>query len=319
MSLTAEEFQQYILNNRKEFITLSRQQERELGRLYISFASQAKMEAAYIVDKESLTYASKRKLINNLLQKAAKLTDNFKSYLDKSVLETAGLKTEVEKIIAGRYQSRLQGIGVDLDLVGLIQDVPDETLKLAYSRIWKDGLKLSDRIWILNRRTKQELERIILEEIAAGRSASSKVLEARLNNLLSPDRRAIKTTLHGRSVSFDAARLLRTERTLAYREADRMAAMANPGNRGIKWKLSLAERYCSTCKNIASADKYGLGPGIYPAEQMPSIPHPQCMCTTYQVTISTDELVKDWTEWMDNKSTHPEITQWYETYYRRAA
>ena len=319
MGYTAREFEQYILRNRKEFVALSARQERELGRLYLAFAEQAKMEASYIVNKEGLTYAAKKQLISELLRKAARLTDNFKSYLDQSILETAGLKTELDKIIAGRYQTRLQGIGADLDLIGLIQDIPDKTLRIAYSRIWEDGLKLSDRIWIIDRRTKRELERIILEEIAAGRSASSKVLEGRLNKLLAPGRQAVTTSLHGRNVSFDVARLLRTERTVAYREADRQAAMANPGNRGIKWKLSPAERNCSTCSTLATQDNYGLGPGIYPPDKLPVTPHPQCMCSTYQIVISTDELARNWVEWMDNKSTHPELTEWYRAYYRKAA
>ena len=318
MGLTAREFEQYIIRNRKEFMTLSKQQERELGRLYISFAERAKMEAAYIVNKEGLTYAAKQQLIRDLLKEAAKLTDNFKHVLDKALLESAGLKIEADRIIMSGYQQRLSGIGVDLDLEGLLQQIPDKTVRLAYSRIWEDGLKLSDRIWQLDRRTRGELQRIITEELAAGRSASSKILEARLNKLLVPDRRFVRTQLHGRNVAFDAARLLRTERTVAYREADRQAAMANPGARGIKWKLSPAERYCNFCQNLATQDKYGLGPGIYPIDELPTS-HPQCMCHTYQVAISTKELVRDWQEWMNNKASHPEITDWYNKYYRKAA
>ena len=276
MGLTAREFEQYIIRNRKEFMTLSKQQERELGRLYISFAERAKMEAAYIVNKEGLTYAAKQQLIRDLLKEAAKLTDNFKHVLDKALLESAGLKIEADRIIMSGYQQRLSGIGVDLDLEGLLQQIPDKTVRLAYSRIWEDGLKLSDRIWQLDRRTRGELQRIITEELAAGRSASSKILEARLNKLLVPDRRFVRTQLHGRNVAFDAARLLRTERTVAYREADRQAAMANPGARGIKWKLSPAERNCATCSSLASADDYGLGPGVYPIDKVPITPHPQC-------------------------------------------
>ena len=319
MGYTAREFQLYIIRNRISFEALSKRQEQELARLYISFAERAKMEASFIVNKEGLTYAAKKNLINELLREAAKLTDNFKSYLDRAILETANLEIEVERMMMSSYQSRLSGMGVDLDLVGLTQQISDKTLRLAYSRIWQDGLKLSDRIWILDKRTKRELERIILEEIATGRSASSKVLEARLNKLLAPDRRLIKTSLHGRNVSFDAARLLRTERTVAYREADRQAALANPANRGIKWKLSSAERHCSVCPGLASNDSYGLGPGIFPIEKLPVSPHPQCLCTTYQVTISTDQLAKDWLEFMDDKSTHPELAKWMKTYYRKAA
>jgi len=319
MSYTAREFESYIKRNRKAFSALTRRQERELGRLYIQFAEIAKLEADKIVNKAGLTYASKQKLIRSLLSKAADLTDDFKGILDKVLLEASNLSIEADRVIMAKYQMRLSGIGVDVDLVGLMQGIPESSVRLAYKRIWEDGLKLSDRIWVLKRRTSRELERIIMEELAAGRSASSKVLEARLNKLLSPDRRLVRTSLHGRNVSFDAARLLRSERAVACREADRMSAMANPGNRGIKWILSGAERSCETCIGLASDDSYGLGPGIFPVNELPVSPHPQCMCTTYQITLSSKQLVNNWQEWMGNKASHPEISQWYNNYYRKAA
>jgi len=319
MSYTAREFEKYIKQNRLNFAALTKRQERELGRLYIKFAEYAKLEADKIVNKAGLTYASRQKLIRQLLSKAADLTDDFKGVLDKALLEASNLSIEADRIIMQKYQMRLSGIGVDVDLVGLLQGIPQSSVRLAYKRIWEDGLKLSDRIWTLNRRTTRELERIIMEELAAGRSASSKVLEARLNKLLSPDRRLIKTSLHGRNVSFDAARLLRSERAVACREADRMSALANPGNKGIKWLLSGSERSCQTCIGLASDDSYGLGPGIFPADELPVSPHPQCMCTTYQIVLSSKQLVNNWQEWMSNKASHPEITNWYQGYYRKAA
>jgi len=319
MSYTAREFEKYILRNRSKFVKLTKRQEIELGRLYIRFSEVAKAEADKIVNKAGLTYASKQKLIRSLLSKAADLTDDFKGILDKALLEASNLSIEADRVIMAKYQMRLSGIGVDVDLVGLMQGIPESSVRLAYKRIWEDGLKLSDRIWVLNRRTSRELERIIMEELAAGRSASSKVLEARLNKLLSPDRRLVRTSLHGRNVSFDAARLLRSERAVACREADRMSAMANPGNKGIKWILSGAERSCETCIGLASDDSYGLGPGIFPVNELPVSPHPQCMCTTYQIVLSSKQLVNNWQEWMNNKASHPEISQWYNNYYRKVA
>jgi len=317
MAYTPSEFKDYILKNRKDFIALSKAQEKELGRLYIRFAEYAKAEADKIVNKEGLTYAVKKKLISDLLVEAAELTDDFKILLDKSLIESANLGKEATEAIMKRYQQRLAGIGVNIDFSALTYKIPDDVLKLAYSRILEDGLKLSDRIWTLNKRTRGELERIILEEIATGRPASSKVLEARLNSLLNPDRRFVRTSLHGRNVSFDAARLLRSERAIAFREADRMAALSNPGNVGIKWILST--RPCAKCIDISQADDFGLGSGVYPVEQVPTNPHPQCMCTTYEITLSSSQFVNNWIEWMRDKSTHPKLNQWYDTYYKKVA
>ena len=317
MAYTPSEFKNYILRNRKDFIALSKLQDRELGRLYIQFAEYAKLEADKIVNTEGLTYATKQKLISQLLRRAADLTDDFKGVLDKALIDSADLGKEVSKVIMEKYQMRLAGVGVDVDFAKLTYSIPDDVVKLAYSRIWNDGLKLSDRIWTLNRRTNGELNRIIMEELAVGRSASSKILESRLNSLLNPDRRFIRTSLHGRNVSFDAARLLRSERAVAFREADRMASLANPGNVGVKWITST--RPCQICIDLSQADDFGLGAGVYPAGEVPTIPHPQCMCTTYEVTLSSAQLANNWVEWMRDKSSHPELSQWYENVYRKVA
>ena len=317
MAYTPSEFKNYILRNRKDFIALSKLQDRELGRLYIQFAEYAKLEADKIVNTEGLTYATKQKLISQLLRRAADLTDDFKGVLDKALIDSAGLGKEVSKVIMEKYQMRLAGVGIDVDFAKLTYSIPDDVVKLAYSRIWSDGLKLSDRIWTLNRRTNGELNRIIMEELAAGRSASSKILESRLNSLLNPDRRFIRTSLHGRNVSFDAARLLRSERAVAFREADRMASLANPGNIGVKWITST--RPCQTCIDISQADDFGLGAGVYPAGEVPTIPHPQCMCTTYEICLSSSKLTSDWIAFMRDKDSQPYLKKWYNEVYRKVA
>ena len=296
----SDEFKQYILKNRKDFIALSAKQEKELGRLYIQFAESIKKDADRIVDKASWSYAQKQKEMMRLLKEADRLTDGFKGILDKALIDSANLGQEVNKVILERYSSKLSGAGFDVDLKRVLTTVTDDTVKLVYSRIYEDGLRLSDRIWILNRRTKREMERIILEEIASGRPASSKVLEARLNKLLNPDRRAITTKLHGRTVQFDAARLLRTERTTAFREADRMASMNNPGLIGIEWHTS--GDACSICEDLV---------GVYKPEDLPTTPHPQCQCYTTDKAISSQQFTTNWIEYMKNPASQPEIGSWY--------
>ena len=104
MAYTPSEFKNYILRNRKDFIALSKLQDRELGRLYIQFAEYAKLEANKIVNTEGLTYATKQKLISQLLRRAADLTDDFKGVLDKALIDSAGLGKEVSKVIMEKYR-----------------------------------------------------------------------------------------------------------------------------------------------------------------------------------------------------------------------
>lgn len=319
MSVTAKEFEKYIKANRAKYMGLSAKQEKELGRLYIKFSEYAKLEAEKIINKEGLTYASRQKMIRHLLTRASDLTDDFKGLLDKAMIESANLQTEVSRIIADKYSKAMAAAGYKVDIGSALFSVPDEVVNMAYKRIWEDGLKLSDRIWQLNRRTRGELERIIMEQIATGKPVSSRTLEARINKLLNPSRRAIKTKLHGRNVLFDAQRILRTESAVAFREANRISASKIPGVKGIKWELSPSEGTCTTCIDYASSDKFGLGAGVFPPDELPVIPHPQCNCYTYPVTISSKQWVDNWSQWVDNKASHPEITEWVDQVYKKAA
>ena len=318
MIIGSAEFTRYIKRNRRDFIKYSELQDKELGRLYLEFAGNLKKEALEIVNKTTWSYSQKRLAVRELIKEADKLTGGFKGQLDKAVIEFANLGTDVDRIMLKKYSQKLAGVGVDINMETVLFKVPTNAVKLTQSRIWEDGLKLSDRIWLLDKRSKREIERIVLEEIASGRPAFDRVLEARLNKLLNPSRRAIKTKLHGRNVQFDAARLLRTERANAFREADRMASAKNIGTKGIKWMRSNnMDPNCSMCDKFAHHDE-GLGIGVYKPENLP-VSHPQCKCYTVTVAISSEKLTKNWIEWMNNKSTHPEISNWFENVYRKAA
>lgn len=312
----SDEFEQYILKNRKDWIKLSKVQEEELGRLYIQAAGSIKKDARRIIDKTAWSYTQKKKEIIKLLKEADKLTGGFKSTLDKALIASADLGQEVNAVMLKKYSSRLAGAGFEVNMKRVLTGVTSDTVKAAYDRIWTDGLKLSDRIWLLDKRTKREIERIVLDEIIAGRPASSRVLEHRLNKLLNPDRRAIITKLHGRRVQFDAVRLLRTERTITFREADRMASLSNPGLIGIQWHTS--GDACATCEGLASHDS-GLGPGVYKPEDLPANPHPHCECYTTDVSVSSKQFTDSWIEYMRNPASQPELNRWYKEVYKRAA
>lgn len=312
----SDEFEQYILKNRKDWIKLKTVQEKELGRLYIQFAESIKKDAERIIDKTTWSYTQKKKEISALLKEADRLTNGFKRTLNGVLIDSANLGQEVNGVMLEKYSQRLSGAGFDVDLKRVLTGVTDDTVKVIYSRIWEDGLKLSDRIWLLEKRTKREIERIVLEEIVSGRPASDRVLEARLNKLLNPDRRVITTKLHGRRVQFDAARLLRTERTIAFREADRMASLKNPGLIGIQWHTS--GDACTTCSDLASSDS-GLGPGVYKPENLPTNPHPHCECYTTDKAISSQQFVNNWIGYMKNPASQPQLGSWFKEVYRKVA
>lgn len=81
-----------------------------------------------------------------------------------------------------------------------------------------------------------------------------------------------------RRLGYDARRIARTEVASAFREADNLAALESPVVKGVRHRLSGNHPQIDECDILATADFYGLGPGVYPPGYAPALPHPHCLC-----------------------------------------
>lgn len=305
---SSDKYKAYYKKHQLDFIKLSDLQDKELARLYIETAADIKQRAELIINKKGLSYAQAKIRINSLLREAARLSDNFKKLLDKSLIESVDLSTEVNKIIMGNYQAALKKEGINLNLTRILNKVNPEAIKAVYNRIWTDGLKLSDRIWLLDRRTKQEIERIVMQNIVSGGSASNKVTISALNNLLNPAYKPAKlTSLHGRRVGYEASRLLRTSMSEAFNEGDRLSNNANPGVSDEKWLT--ATGCCDECDDKDGKSVKDVG---YPPA------HPNCRCTTLSVVESVEDFTNHWIDFMNNPDKYPRYQDWLINVYKAA-
>ena len=305
----SDEYKKYLNKHRVDFIKLSDKQEAELVKLYIQAAAEIKERAELIINKKGLTYAAAKIRIKSLLIEASRLSDGFKTILDKSLIDSANLSTEVNKLIMGQYQAALKKEGINLNLLKILNKVSPKAVKAVYNRIWTDGLKLSDRVWLLDRRTKQEIERIVMQNVVAGGAASDRLTLSALENLLNPKYTPAKlTSLHGRKVSYEASRLLRTEMAISFNEADRLSSNLNPGSKGLMW-LS-ASGCCEICdeNNGEPTNEVGIPPA-----------HPNCRCSTTEDIISVEQFTSNWIAYMENPTSQPELAEWYKEVYKKAA
>ena len=304
------EFEKYLEANRKAFIKLTEQQERELARLYIEAAGEIKERAELIIDKKGLSYAAAKIRIKSLLREASRLTDNFSKFLDKALLEAADLKVEADRLILESVQQELKSEGVKLKLTRILNKIPPEAVKYTFNKIWEDGLKLSDRVWLLDKVTKQEIERIVMQNIMVGGSASDNVTIAALENLLNPNYKKAKlTSLHGKRVGYEASRLLRTETNVSAREAQRLASLRNPASKGFVWRAS--GECCDICESLNGEQ--------FKADEIPHNPHPNCRCWLEEVVEDVDSFTDRYLEFMDNPKSQPDIDNWYRNVYKKSA
>lgn len=306
---TSDEFKAYLEKHRTKFVNLINGQEKELAKLYIETAGEIKLRAESIIDKEGLTYAQAKIRVNSLLREAARLTNNFEGILNKSLVEASILGMEINKISMSMYQESLKKEGINVNMLRILSKVSPEAVNYTYNKIWTDGLKLSDRLWLMDRRSKQEIERIIMQNVISGGSASNKVTISALENLLNPEYTPAKlTSLHGHKVGYEASRLLRTEMSISFNEADRLSSEKNPGSTGEKWFAAIGA--CEICEPLNGLSVTEAG---YPPK------HPSCRCTTLNDVMSVEAFTNSWLEFMDNPKTHPEYSKWILEVYKKAA
>ena len=159
---------------------------------------------------------------------------------------------------------------------------------------WVDpnGYTLSDRVWRNANEVRARIDRLLDYHISQGTSAV-KMAEI-LEEFLTVGAGSVRTrTPYGRSGSYAARRLARTEITAAAGRATVNASLANPFVSGIQWRLSASHKCCDVCDDYAAGGPNG--DGIYPPGELPTYPaHPHDLCSLLPVTVgSPSDLVDE--------------------------
>lgn len=163
-----------------------------------------------------------------------------------------------------------------------------------------DGLQLSERLWRINRATQDAISDHLQFAIIQGESAHQAVAR-NLDGMagraqagrLGRELRSLMTgnadPVTGKGVVWQAERLFRTEINRAHGEAYMASAFQTEGVAGVRFMLSPNHRVKDVCDTHASADRYGLGPGIYPTRSSCPWPaHPNTL--SYVEVVFKDEL-----------------------------
>lgn len=172
--------------------------------------------------------------------------------------------------------------------------------RIISGKIYDGKWSLSKAIWGDNQSKISEINSIVAKGILKNKSAYdiAKDLQRYVNPLARKDYSWSNVYPGSRKViDYNAQRLARTMVSHAYQQAFVELTKNNPFIEAYQWITSGGDRVCPLCIERAEEDRYGLGPGVFPKDELP-IDHPNGMCTfDVVVTMSDDEIkecIADW-------------------------
>jgi|GEM_PF-1190925 len=213
--------------------------------------------------------------------------------------------------------NKAYSLNMDETFRRVLSGVPQQALnELLSGDIYKDGRGLSKRIWRDSKEFDKDIGYIIDTALGAKKSAVN--LAEDLEKYVKEDSRTdfdwgnCYPNLRSKKCSYETQRLARTSITHSYQLATVRGCKDNPFISGIRWMNSNDhDSICELCQERAEADYYGLGPGVYPAGNVP-LDHPNGMCTMAPCFAkSMDEIARELRDWADG-GDNPKLDRWFE-------
>lgn len=215
----------------------------------------------------------------------------------------------------------------DEDIHNAFSYVPDQIIRnITSGNVYQDGWTLSGAIWGYNKRTQEDLSKIISIGTAQGKSAVEIARE--LEQYVDPSARKsaktiqswrydkvgnkIKDSVYFGKIDYNALRLARTMISHAYQQSFENVNRNDPFVVGYRWLTSnFHGRVCEICRERSETDQFGLGVGVFPKDQLP-LDHPNGMCT-FEAVIpdSMTDIARKIGQWYQAPTgTYPDIDKY---------
>ncbi|HFL2477366.1 TPA: ADP-ribosyltransferase [Clostridioides difficile] len=233
-----------------------------------------------------------------------KLKKDIESEISKVIKTTTDEQLSFFNNICDNYSVNLKPQFIDM-----FSKVHEDVLRQVISgSMYKDKLKLSDRIWSNIDKTKKDLDYIVSRGLAEKRGSYdiAKDLEKYVNPKVKKDYDWSKVyPKSNKKIDFNAYRLASTYITHAYQKTAKESCRKNPFVKGIKWMSSHHSRMCKVC-----ADRNGK---TYIPEELP-LEHPLGKCTfEYDIPMSMEDIGKELRSWIDGEE-NSKLDEWFDEY-----
>jgi hypothetical protein len=281
---------------------------------------------------KSLSKAQLILLQRDIKKRISEINNDIENKITDSMITTSN---EVVK----NTRSILSQMGFkNKDIERAFYYVPDNVVRnIVTGNVYQNGWTLSRAIWGHSKQTQDTIIKIVGNGTAQGKGAYDiakdiekyvKPTASKESRTISSWRRAkqldveagrakeigekIKDSYYPGRVDYNAMRLSRTMITHAYQQSMEATNKNNPFVIGYRWLTSdFHGRVCNLCLDRATKDSYGLGPGVFPKDDLP-LDHPNGMCT-FEVVMSDDlsgisDMIDKW--YKEPIGTYPDIDKY---------
>jgi hypothetical protein len=191
--------------------------------------------------------------------------------------ETAKAAMEALPSLSKLYGAHADGKQLERSLLATAKSGVDsfisreESLRSLSSRVWKNIALHSGRV-----------DQVIAKGLLRGLTAHE--LAAEVRGFIHPDVRG--------GVSYAAMRLARTEINNAFHQTAIRYTREMPWVEGYEWHLSGSHPRTDICNDLAERNG-GLGRGAYRKGDVPSKPHPLCLCYIVPATVDNARFYRN--------------------------
>lgn len=294
-----KQYRDAVEEARKKRILITRQQERQIARLYADVAKDLGREISRKSEK-TLTYRWLKDYGKSLKSQSRAIYSALQEVMESSIYSTASLTVDTEMGFWGTIVPELSERFRDT-----FSSIPQKCVnELMNGGIYKDFTGLSERLWNCKGTFDRDIGYIINRGIIEQKSAFD--LAKDLELYLKPEAKKPwewrKAYPHSsKTVDYSAQRLARTSVTHAYQLSFQRSTVDNPFIERYQWHSSNAAKTCELCRQRNGK--------FFEKERVP-LDHPNGMCfITAEIPKSMDEIAEELADWAAG-GRNPAIDQW---------
>lgn len=319
--MTSSEYERLFRQATRQFPLITRQTLAQMKSIYIQASKEisAIILEAQLSGKSALTTASWNAINNQLLVEIENIGRALQANVESMVFNTSNKLSSITSRFLEDITQYTNGLITSQGIASTLGMVNNNVVLATITRLYSDGYSFAERCWKVGEAYAEQVRRVITSGLAQGRdmvkiakdlqvyTKDGKVaLVNRYGDLVRGTSDFVKRI--GNKVDWRALRLIRSEMYASMQQAAKWQGLANPASNGLyAWVRGGTQDWGCECPENAKNSPYTY-------KNVPSFPHPNCLCRIIPLMRSYRAFIKDLKAW-GNGARIDYMDNWYSNFY----